>query len=426
MRTHSRLIAAFAVPVLWSLAGCATSPPRLGSTQDQPTKPSAASAVTPHLTDGPPPVDPPLPSPSPQWRTWRDEFDVVTVEDRGTADLQWQGSLVVNGPSRPAIVKLPSMARIPLPMVSSPSQVQVPAVVSPDTTRVAYLDGAAEPERLFIVDAEGIEHPVPAWPEGRSWATISWPNESALLLGEYWVKDGSLFALDPSTGSLLLLPPIFPTTSDDGDLRGGEPAGLPFVYYDASLQSVAVPRFLRAENRHTVELWSVPTDSLVWKAHSWGTDPKWAPNGDHVAVVLRADPDSDVHECAVLAVVDHHGRETPLHECVWLGTSWSPDGSTIAAWRAGDTYACPEGLSSSTLMILNLEAYSRRTLRICADESRAGIKESRSPIWSPDGNYLALNRYDYQLDPVDSLVIDLANNKAYVIPHATEVAAWIW
>jgi hypothetical protein len=309
-------------------------------------------------------------------------------------------------------------------MVSTSGSILVPAAVSPDRTRIAYLDGALEPERLFIVDATGTDHPVPGWPVSRSWATIAWPNDHSLILGEYWLMDGSAFALDPESGDLALIPPSFPITSDDGELRGGQPAGLPFAYYNSAMDLVAVPRYLEAEDRHTVELRSLPNGDLLWKGASWGVDPIWSPDGRSLVVILRSEPDD--HDCAILALVDHEGRETSLDECVWLGASWSPDGNTIAAWKPGNGSACPEGLNSGALMLLDLESYSKRTLRICADQSRAGITIDQQPIWSPDGNYIVVNRYDYRLEPVDSLLIDLADNKAYVIPGAMEVAAWIW
>lgn len=364
-------------------------------------------------------------SPTLQAISWIESFATVEIDDWPPSSTALQGTLIVNNRPAASLVGLPSLRAAPLP--SSPPSVWVPATVSIDRRLLAYTNGPDLPEQLFIVDAAGLRQETPAWPRFRGWMPIGWLDNHRLLLSEYWLFDGSAYLYDLHTGELTLVPPPFPVVNEDGEFRGGEPRDLPIAYYNRDLDRVVISRYSEdAPNRHTIELRSAPDGQLIWKADSKGEDPVWDPEGQRFAVILRSEIHDGDDYCTTLALVSQDGQPTYLDDCAWHAASWSPDGNSIAAWSGGESPDCPGGISSTTLMLLNVKNRHKKSLRICNDQSQAGIPMNQQPIWSPDGKFIVINRYDYQLEPVDSLLIDPASGMAYTIPRAKEVAGWMW
>lgn len=363
-----------------------------------------------------------LPTASPE--QWSSTASMVSVDDRLPANTGLTGSLIMRGAMGPALMSLPSTKVGPLD--GALPAVDTPAVVSGDRRWLAYLEGESSPEQLVIVDASGKSQPVLNWPRDRSWKLVAWLDRSRLLAGEYWLTDGTAFVYDAQSGEMTALPPAFPQTTEDGDIKAGEPSGLPIVYYDASLERVAIPRYLASENRRTMELRSVPDAEMLWRGASSGADPLWSPDGSSLLAILDGSEAAAGDGCRNLVQVSRDGEARLLEDCALLGSAWSPDGSSIAVWTGGPEEVCDDGYAFSSLMVIDLEQKRKHVNHICMDASQGQIPKNQPPMWSPDGKYVVFNRQDPFMEPLDAVMLDLEQHKAHLLPAAREVLGWIW
>ncbi len=163
-------------------------------------------------------------------------------------------------------------------------------------------------------------------------------------------------------------------------------------------------------------LWDPKTNQVLWQRSAWngGFRPVWNTGGTLFAV-----SSGDENELN-LFVINNDGIENQL---TYLGNAlgleisragaldWSPNGQQLAFWLV---------TSSSNISVIDVK--TKEIKKYCIEGQNFQL-----PIWSPDGNWLALN------SPIDKdswlhtrvILLNVKTQHAYEILRENQVIGWM-
>ncbi len=318
-------------------------------------------------------------------------------------------------------------------------------VVSPDRKWLVYFEQFDDPWRkeLRIVSSDGEQQPVhDNERDYRMWDILGWLDDERLVLTNWANTEITLNIFNPFSGELeesLATPQV---VSPQGDIFVGGP-GTPLLIYNPALTRVVYDRFLRDQNRITYELWDVQSKNVLWE-RSVEVDysrPVWSPDGKYFAIIYEPysksnDPYLDYGS---LYIVNDEGQETMLTDMVAGELAWSPDGRYIATWWRGDIDFDIELPCWGANIDLDIELPCLWTNSLVIVDvitkdatiySVGNASSAQHPVWSPDGNMVAVVAYREADEPVDDIatrvvIVDIVRNRAFEVVREARVRGWM-
>lgn len=301
--------------------------------------------------------------------------------------------------------------------------------LSHDASRLAFIETSPDPSGTFEETRElRIATALTQLP-------FSWPDTWLFIMG--WAADGRLALMAPRTApqSVLLLdletnapqwlePPLnAPCGEGDG--------GLAPILYSPDLSLIAYPTSVSDSLCLVCECeWAVAAaDSgrIFWTGPTVEV-PQWSADGNRLAITVE----SGFLQQALVVV-------SPSREPTYLTSaddksansfpsvvepSWSPDSKQIAAWVGH--YGQYDTLETFSLIVADVESKAIRQYCINTDP----IPYFHTPIWSPDGEWLALRTFKYLLDrypPSEEylLLLHIQSRKGIRIESDMPAIAWL-
>lgn len=340
------------------------------------------------------------------------EFEVVQECINLSSELVSEGVLVVSGEGSPySLLDLETFITSSLPFSSQ----DVEMAISPDGYHLAYVEriidqaGQTMDLQLRIIKANADQEVSIHWDEHWSLSRIQqWLTNDRIYGEVLGYPTGVLFKLDMLTKSWLELKPIFP---DLYSAFNYPPAYWPPAY-DPFLERVVYPTDLASDYGAGYALWDIQTQQVLW-LQSDSVAPfypaRWSPNGQYFAITT-----GETSSGQSFLIMNRDGLTllpSTLLENV-QDFSWSPDSQQIALWQ--DT-----GQDSGyRLLILDLSL--KRLVDTCITNP---YKTSWAPVWSPNGQQLAVNA---QIEGLwRGIIIDLGLHKAASLPDGISVRAWM-
>lgn len=266
--------------------------------------------------------------------------------------------------------------------------------------------------RLHIVAANGQQIPLSDQPE--EWGQIiGWLDNERLALTLWDRYDGTVIVLNPFTRHSQVVLPTFPDLSPNGSYWWYAVGTKPIVIYDPTLTRVAYYKGLADNPWGNYALWDVSLQKILWERPTVAYDntkPVWSPDGRQVAVALGIADETDdpLSTHSILYLVARDGEETRITNGVSGFLSWSPDGRYLAFW---------DELRRS-LVILELQ--TRQITVYCVAPSMV----VQTPIWSPDGRWIAMNA-DVTDAATAVVIIDTIQQKAFEVVKDLRVRGWM-
>jgi Tol biopolymer transport system component len=204
------------------------------------------------------------------------------------------------------------------------------------------------------------------------------------------------------------------------------------VIYNPSLTRLVYPTYLQE-----IILWDTQEVKVINSFHSHPIlhteAPVWSPDGNQVVIrVLSSDDygsalllvskDGDVK---VLLKSEEYSITEDSDSLLMTGFSWSPDQNKIAFWLT-EPYKEVIDNTETKLAVINLDNQAVNIYCIYGEDPFI----SPAPLWSPDGNSVALAvRYDFgDGNPYWTPTIILFDfEKAYLFPMEDDfsLAGWL-
>jgi WD40 repeat protein len=355
--------------------------------------------------------------------------EVYIQEVRSEPD--WEGIIVGRDTNneRGAIIKLPQFDSMALPGNSPQLDPFRIYATSPDRSKIAYPDYSLDMNiDIRVIRGDNLESSMLLLPSEGGWSIIDWLDNQRLALVVDTHQDGTVFVYDTSQNEITELEPFFPTITEKGMLDLYGMMYVPYVYYDPSLTRLVIVRNLSiSPPQMNYELWDTSTKTLLWEASgSLGSSakPVWSPDGQMFAIKLDPYIPTSGDVCGSLHLIGRDGEQQQFDDCVGFSSSWSPDGRYLATWLVGRGDLCPAPYQTTELLVLEIETGVRDVYTLCSS-GKGGIFVSQFPIWSPDGQFVAFNKYDVNSLPVGGIILDLAHAKAYDLAGIVEINGWI-
>lgn len=357
---------------------------------------------------------------------------IVRIERVIPEEIEWTGSLLEydRDQGQYSLLKFPRSIEYPLPGNKPWFGGYSLFAVSPDRSMLAYIFTTIEGEKkLSIVTGNPPEQVVHDWPNEKGWDIIRWLDNNRISLAHWDHQDGTVFVYEISSGELVELLPFFPTITSEGELVVSPFTPTPFVYYNPSLTRLVVVRSQGSGHRN-YEMWDVQSQTSIWnKAGIFGSDdrPVWSPDGSSFVVGLVPDnsENDDPDHCEELFLINTIGEQKLLDSCIWGSSSWSNDGVSLVTWKPSDDNPCHSDEFPTNLLMTNIISGEKGIYTICSGESENGISMRQFPIWSPDDRYIAFNLFDVNFTAVEAVILDLAEERATILPEVSEVLGWL-
>jgi Tol biopolymer transport system component len=305
--------------------------------------------------------------------------------------------------------------------------------VSPDRKWLAYLEQFYDPTRreLRVVSSSGQQQIIDNWKDNWSGDIIGWLDNQYLLVAEFFDMDHTVDVFDPFSGEWQELKASFPHTSPNGEVFGasGSQVG-PMLVYDPARNTVLYERYLRDQDKSTYELWDIQSKEILWERSIGGiaSRPVWSPNGTRFAVIYLQHSESydPTLDYGSLYLVTADGHETKLIDRVAGELAWSPDGRFLATWWRGDVdfdIELPDRWTNS-LVIVDLFTNGVTIYSV------GNASSDQHPVWSPDGDMVAMVSYREAEEPVDDIptrvvILDIDGNRAFEIVKEASVRGWM-
>jgi hypothetical protein len=291
-----------------------------------------------------------------------------------------------------------------------------PEPISPDREWLAYTERIDETsnQQLRIIASNGQQLSM-LQPEGWN-NVIGWLDNKRLVLTKQNHPDGTVMVYNPFAGVTQEISPSFPAIFPSGHFvswAAWYAADSPFVIYDPAIARVA---YIRHQDELSIyTLWNVESREILWEIDniSDGYRPSWSPNGEYLAISILPNRSS---QGVATFILDRDGQEIRTFKTMGGVPAWSPDGLQIASWW-DDPQPCPLEINYGPAII---DMQTRVINVYCMGH---GYLRSISPIWSPDGRWLAVNN-EYE-DAFRVIIIDLAENRAFEVARDATVVGWM-
>lgn len=164
--------------------------------------------------------------------------------------------------------------------------------------------------------------------------------------------------------------------------------------------------------------------STLRSREAWGVSPKWSPDDAKIAIGMNINSADENNEIVVL---DQNGtlifttHLAELYEKSYISSlSWSPDGKKIAFW-----YTANENINSA-LRLAILDTSTQKITDFCTSKDSPHYRwhtNDKSPIWSPDSNYLLIETTNDDIP--NAVIIDISNGNAVIIKNSYEPVGWM-
>jgi Tol biopolymer transport system component len=164
--------------------------------------------------------------------------------------------------------------------------------------------------------------------------------------------------------------------------------------------------------------------STLRSREAWGISPKWSPDGAQIAIGMNINSADGKNE---IVVVNQNGalifttHLAELYEKSYISSlSWSPDGKKIAFW-----YTVNENINSA-LRLAILDTSTQKITDFCTSKDSPYYRwhtNDKSPIWSPDSNYLLIETANDDIP--NAVILDISNGNAVIIKNSYEPAGWM-
>ena len=165
------------------------------------------------------------------------------------------------------------------------------------------------------------------------------------------------------------------------------------------------------------EIWVVYDDGSDNRRLGPGSEASWSPDGQHLAITLEVEGNSDIH---VMNALDESGvTRLTTHPARDHGASWSPDGSMIAfnSDRSGSDQIWRRNVETGT--------WGAYLVQLTQDTYHGRVNNFLS--WSPDGRWIAFEADRDRDDPEIYLAnaVDGTNQQRLTYTRALdEVPSW--
>jgi hypothetical protein len=301
--------------------------------------------------------------------------------------------------------------------------------VSPDHKWLAYYEFASD---SFVVNSPSEGKKIKLGEElldntdQIKWNFQGWFDNQNLLISFYDSDPFVEFLLNPFNNERTDLVSSFPDQIFPMTLTWAD------VIYNPSLTRLVYPTYLQE-----IILWDTQEVKVINSFHSHPIlhteAPVWSPDGNQVVIrVLSSDDygsalllvskDGDVK---VLLKSEEYSITEDSDSLLMTGFSWSPDQNKIAFWLT-EPYKEVIDNTETKLAVINLDNQAVNIYCIYGEDPFI----SPAPLWSPDGNSVALAvRYDFgDGNPYWTPTIILFDfEKAYLFPMEDDfsLAGWL-
>ena len=318
-------------------------------------------------------------------------------------------------------------------------------MVAPDGKHLAYTYDTPSGIKAFmrVLDSNGklLTEFEPYY--DRIWAHyFSWQNEQQLRIVTTNFNDVYVHVVNPFTQELTLLKtdwgeayrPDEPFRDPVADWKFDRKAtDISYVYGANILYDPTLTRVLFPKEGGEVSLVNVQSGEELAHANfvNWGSLPTWSPNGEYLTIVNREETVDNFY------LVSQDGKEFQritdfAKEFNFVSIpeyTWSPNNTQIVFWLNLEDDDQQDG-AQSELAILDLS--TKQVTRLCIQGISSIAYEPLSmnhpePIWSPDGRYIMITRWDDLADPkkYNVLVVHIETGAVEKISENTAPIGWM-
>jgi hypothetical protein len=376
--------------------------------------PKLISTITPTFTNS-------KPAPT-TTSTWNVQKKCLGVESQPLADRpKLSGMLILSGSNKTYVLNLDNglMNLFPTSQGASVHMYSDDFAVSPDNQFAAYVENyfsssGLKSRYLRLIDGDLYRYMMPAWIADWQWI-IGWVDNQRLAIWLPKRVDGTVFILEPRSGSWKELPPSFPIQNDKYVYSAWYVWGQPLVYYDATMTKVVYP-----SNGNKIVLWDIQSQSELWSGrieeYESSSNAIWS--SDSRRVIISTTNENKQEGLVSIDLTTDKGVEStkiPLGSFINVEQfSLSQNNRYIAVWASPDEY----GFERENLILVDMD--KQETTDLCI--KRGGY--FYRPIWSPDGTQLLVAM---DSKPGSTLVlIDISRNRAYKMDiHDVEPVGWL-
>lgn len=316
--------------------------------------------------------------------------------------------------------------------------------VSPNGKWVAYYD--ASQEKIIVADYDGnliLELPSPH----RRLEPRYWLDDQHLVLDDWFSLDPEydfkdpyviLITLNPFTGEQKEWWPSDFSHSLFPNIFGGPtewPAASELMFAP-DMTHLAYSLELPAQRAVAVVLWDMREQKEISRVYT-SYAPIWSPDSGQFAISaiptdlgnfndgLPYENGSDLYTMDIQGKLRRltYFSIVPRQSTMEEGYTWSPNGRKIAFWMLDRLHSRSPSLAVVTVESKALVSYCA-TDETLPESQMAAIIFPPHPIWSPDGQYIAITVLNQDFGR-KVLLVELASGKAWKIAENVSAMGWM-